>query len=355
MCIYRKIVRPFLFQFEPERSKQIGHRLIANVMPLLGSFSKAHIYPNDDLQISILGTTVANPVGLSAGFDKNGDLTHVLKYLGFGFEEVGSVSAQEHSGNPKPRLYRLPADNALINSMGLNSEGVERVSKKLRKTTFSLPVGISIAKTNKPNISASEDLLFSFRAIKDLPIFYVALNISSPNASESTAERMKTLSDVLSQISQENSSAIPILLKLSPDSDEAVLQEITELGKKFSIAGYICGSTTRERSGLKTEKAIVESIKGGAVSGPPLKPLALSVCQRVFRLKGKNQIVIGCGGISNGQDAYDFVRAGASALQLYTALVYEGPNLVRKINEELSALLKRDRLTLSEAVGIDNT
>jgi len=354
MCVYRSFIRPLLFQLEPEQSHGLAHEFIAKGTPLLAAFGKKFIYSGSDLKVSLFGTTLSNPIGLAAGFDKNGDLVHGLKYLGFGYAEIGSITGQAHEGNSKPRLWRLASDDGLINWLGLNNEGAVKIAERLATSKFSVPIGITIAKTNKPNITgnaAYEDMLLSFRAIRHLPLMYVALNVSCPNTLDGVLEETGILSSVVEQISKENAANLPIVLKLSPDSSDKLIEDMIEMGKKFSIAGYVCGNTSVSRAGLNTAEA--EDIKVGGLSGPPLKPLALSLCRKVYELKDKNQIIMGCGGITNGQDAYDFIRAGSSVLQIYTSLVYEGPSVVRKINEELSALLKRDKLTLAQAVGID--
>jgi dihydroorotate dehydrogenase len=354
MCIYRDIIRPLLFQLDPEQSHNLAHKFISHGTPVLAAMSGQYIYPDNDLQVSIFGKTLSNPIGLAAGFDKNGDLVHALKYLGFGYAEIGSITAQAHEGNPKPRLWRLPADHALINWLGLNNQGAANIAQKLAASNFSIPIGITIAKTNKPNITgplAYEDMLTSFRAIRHLPILYVAVNVSCPNTVDSILEETETLSSVIEQIKKENPANLPILLKLSPDSDNRLIEEVMAMGKKFSLGGYICSNTSITRAGLKTTYA--KDIKNGGLSGPPLKALSLILCRRIYEMKEPNQVIIGCGGISNGQDAYDFIRAGSIALQLYTALVYKGPSVVRKICRELSALLKRDGLTLTKAIGID--
>ena len=356
MCIYRSYFRPLLFKLDPELSHNLAHKFINDFLPTLGVFSKRFVYPKNDLLISVFGKTLSNPIGLAAGFDKNGDLVHSLKHLGFGYAEVGSITAQAHEGNPKPRLWRLPADAGLINWLGLNSNGAVQVAERLAASDFSLPISANIAKTNKPDITgqaASEDMLFSFRTIKHLPLLYVSLNVSCPNTSEGVLEETGVLSTAIEQITKENPASLPILLKLSPDSDDSLIREMMAVGKRFGIAGYICGNTSMSRAGLRTDNA--QNLKVGGLSGTPLKPLALALCRKVYALKEKSQIIIGCGGISNGQDAYDFIRAGASLLQLYTVLIYEGPSAVRKICEELSALLKRDDLTLLQAIGIDSS
>ncbi len=356
MCIYRGFIRRLLFQFDPEQAHYLAHSVIANYLPRLAPFTKKFIYQKDDLQTSIFGKTLANPIGLAAGFDKNGDLIHALKYLGFGYAEIGSICAQAHGGNPKPRMWRLKADNALINWMGLNSEGVIRVAEKLADSKFSLPIAINIVKTNKPDIkggSAIEDLLVTFRAIRYLPILYVVVNISCVNTPDGILQETNILSSFLESVVKENHNQLPILIKLSEDGNEELIEKIVEIGKQFSVAGYICGNTTRQRPVLKTEKNIVDSIENGGLSGPPIKQLVLPLCRKVYSLKNTNQIIISNGGISTGQDAYDYIRAGASLVQLYTALIYEGPSVVRHICEELSALLKKDGITLGQAVGAD--
>ncbi len=355
MCFYRSFIRPLLFRFDPEQSHYLAHEVIAKYLPLIASFAKKFIYQRDDLQTVFFGKTLSNPIGLAAGFDKNGDLVHALKYLGFGYAEIGSISAQSHEGNPEPRLWRLPADNALINWLGLNSEGAITIAEKLATSKFSLPVGINIVKSNKPDIksdTAVEDLLFTFRTIRHLPILYVVVNISCVNTPDGILQETNILASFLESIDRENPNKLPILIKLSEDGNDELIEKIVEIGKQFSIAGYICGNTSRQRPPLKTEKHIVDGIENGGLSGPPIKQLVLPLCRKVYQLKTPDQIIISNGGIANGQDAYDYIRAGSSLVQLYTALVYEGPSLVRNICEELSSLLRRDNLTLSQAVGV---
>ncbi len=356
MCIYRSFIRPLLFRFDPEWSHRFAHKVIVQFNPVISLLAKRFVYDQDDLNVSIFGKVLCNPIGLAAGFDKNGDLVHALKYLGFGYAEIGSISAQPHEGNAKPRLWRLPADNALINWLGLNNIGAIAIAEKLATSRFSLPVAINIVKSNKSEITgdlAVEDLLFAFRTIRHLPILYVVINISCVNTADGILQETSILSAFLEKIANENVSHLPILIKLSEDADNELIEKIVEIGKQYSIAGFICGNTSRQRPPLKTERQTVDGIKNGGLSGPPLKQLVLPLCRKVFQLKKLDQIIIGNGGIANGQDAYDYIRAGSSLLQLYTALVYEGPGVVRKICQELSDLLRRDGLKLEQAVGID--
>lgn len=356
MDAYNNIIKPLLFQLDPEQSHDFAKGLTVNATPILAALSSNFIYPKDDLQITLFGNTLSNPIGLAAGFDKNADLVQILKYLGFGYAEVGGVTAQPHSGNPKPRLWRLPADKALINWMGFNSEGAVRVAEKLAKSQFSLPTGVNVAKTNKPGIhgeAAQEDVLFTLRTLRYLPFLYITIDISCVNTPEGILKDTTMLSALLEQVNKENTRKIPILLKLSEDADDDLTEKIVATGKEYSVAGYVCGNTTRQRPPLTTSPEIIAGIRNGGLSGPPIKKLVLPLCRKVYALKERNQIIISTGGISKGQDAYDYIRAGSTALQIYTALVYEGPGIVRKICEELSALLKRDGLTLSKAIGMD--
>ena len=203
MCVYRDFIRPLLFMLDPELSHQLAHKFIAHSTPVLSALSSNFIYAGNDLQISIFGKTLSNPIGLAAGFDKNADLVHALKFIGLGYAEIGSITGQANEGNPAPRLWRLPADRALINWLGLNTEGAVRVSEKLATGNLSLPISVNIAKTNKPTITgnaAYEDMLSSFRAIRHLPLLYVAINVSCPNTHEGVVEETDILSSLLEQI-----------------------------------------------------------------------------------------------------------------------------------------------------------
>lgn len=357
MCIYRSFIRPLLFGIDPEQAHNLAHQAIGKYIPLLAPLTKRFCYEQKDLELEIFGRRLNNPVGLAAGFDKNGALVHALKYLGFGFAEVGSISAQAHQGNPKPRLWRLPKDNALINWMGLNSDGAVRVSERLAKSNFSLPVALNLVKSNKPEIkndAAVEDLLFTFRAIRYLPALYVVINISCVNTPDGILQETKMLADFLAALKEENANKLPVLVKVSEDGSDELIAQIVSIGKQFDVAGFVCGNTSRQRPAMITERAILDDIKNGGLSGPPIKNLVLPLCRKVYQWKEPHQVIIANGGISNGQDAYDYIRAGASLVELYTALIYEGPSVVRKICEELSVLLKRDGLSLRQAIGADN-
>jgi len=352
--LYEKLLRPWLFQLDPEAAHALAHKLAGSARPLLPLLFGGLNYPGDDLKVNLAGVELANPVGLAAGFDKNGALVHVLGQLGFGFAEIGSVTARPSGGNPRPRLFRLPDDDCLVNRLGLNGDGADVVAERLLESRFSLPVGLNIAKTNDPLIQGDQaiaDLLYTFKKVRELPVSYVTVNASCPNTREGRLEEKRELAIVFAEMQKDNPGKVPLFVKLSPDSSPELLEDIVESAIGQGLAGYVCGNTTLSRSNLRTATDAVARAGQGGLSGRPLRPLALELCRRVCKLKSPTQQIIGVGGVSSGQDAYDFMGAGASAVQLYTGLVYKGPALPRRMCEELSALLKRDGLRLDEAIG----
>ncbi|MGH9550788.1 MAG: hypothetical protein ACRD3W_15510, partial [Terriglobales bacterium] len=258
------------------------------------------------------------------------------------------------AGNAKPRLFRLPADNAIINRLGLNGDGCDAVAARLRQCKMPLPLAVNIAKTNDPAIkgdAAINDQVSSFIAVRDLPLAYVTLNASCPNTHEGILAAKEELDAVLAQFQKENRRNIPLFVKLSPDSSDRVLEDFVAVSGDRGIAGFVCGNTTVSRTGLRTGSADVAAMGAGGLSGPPLKDSGLALVSKVSRLKSREQEIIGCGGIGSGKDALAFIKAGASAVQIYTALVYQGPAAPARINRELAALVKQEGCSLQELVG----
>jgi dihydroorotate dehydrogenase len=351
---YEKFVRPTLFKMDPEAAHDLVHKLLANGGVLMGM--KPQSYDGTDLRIDLFGSELNNPVGLAAGFDKNGKLVHVLSALGFGFAEIGSITAKPSEGNPKPRLFRLPADNALINRLGLNGEGADAVAKRLTEKPASLPLAINIAKTNDPKIAgdaAVQDIVHSFKAIRNLEFTYVAINASCPNTAEGCIQEKQFLSTIFAEIQKLNSNRLPILVKVSPDSTEQLLDDIAGISIQHGLSGYVCGNTTTTRDKLRTDKETLKEIGNGGLSGTPLFSKALALTRNLYKRKGPLQKIIGVGGISSGKQAYQMILAGATAVELYTGLIYKGPSLPKHICEELSSLLETDGCTLAEAVGAE--
>jgi dihydroorotate dehydrogenase len=355
MSVYQNFLRPILFQLDPELAHDSVHKLLYFMRPLEAFLPTPAAIAG--LSTQIAGTTLKNPVGVAAGFDKNAKLLPYFQTLGFGYAEIGSLTARPSPGNPKPRLFRLPEDNALINYMGLNGDGAAVIAERL-KSGCSVPLGINIARTNDPSLigqAAVDDIVFSFQTVKDVKASYVAINVSCPNTAEGRLESTKELDEILNRVNELNTNRLPIFVKLSPDSPEDFLKAVATSGTKYGIAGYICGNTSVSRLDLKTTRKRIEAIGPGGLSGSPIKPLAIKQCRAMFGLKEPSQQIIGCGGIVTGQDAYDFIRAGASAVQIYTALIYRGPLAATLINHELNQCLQRDGVSLSQAVGSDLT
>lgn len=340
--MYESLIRPALFKMDPERAHDLAHKLA----PLL-AFSPFHFeFSGPGLATKLSGVELKNPVGLAAGFDKNGRFVEFADRLGFGFIEIGSVCAQATKGNPKPRLFRLPEDNAVINRLGLNGEGAEAVAARLAAAKFALPTGLNIAKTNLPEIQGDKaiaDVLATFEHIKKLPLAYVAFNASCPNTHEGILNERQQLNDIMGEVQKQNVGKLPVFIKMSPDSSEELISDIVEIACEHNLAGFICGNTSLNRDDLRTGAARVAEIGNGGLSGRPLKPRALALVQKVTKIKSASQQIIGCGGIASGADAFEFIQAGATALQLYTGLVYHGPTLVSRVNRELSTLLIRHR------------
>jgi len=357
MFSYKDFLRPILFQLEPETAHDFMLELVGLAKPAIPLFPEASVGEAPELKTTIAGQQLANPIGLAAGFDKNAHLIELMQRLGFGFIEIGSITARATSGNPRPRLFRLPEDNALINRLGLNGDGAQTVAQRLVKQ-FDLPIAVNIAKTNDPTIvgkDAVEDMAQSFNCIKNLPLAYVALNVSCPNTPEGILESSRDFRMLLERISAENTMRKPIFIKLSPDSNEGFLEKIAETSNELGVSGYICGNTSTAREPLVTSKDVVTKIGNGGLSGPPIRSKALALCQAMYRLKEPGQELIGCGGVTTGEDAYKFIKAGANAVQIYTSIVYRGPYTAAKISRELIACLKKDRTTVLEAIGKDST
>jgi dihydroorotate dehydrogenase len=285
--IYKSAVRPILFRQDPEQIHLAAHKAARNLKALLPAFKTALVYRNNDLVCDLFGKTLSNPLGLAAGFDKNGDLVDILQDAGFGFAEVGSVTALSKEGNPKPRLFRLESDAAVINRLGLNGEGADAVAAKLTRISFGLPIGLNIAKTNDPSITgdaAVQDILYTFNQVKSLPLTYVTLNASCPNTEEGIVSETAFIKTVLREVQSANSPQLPILLKLSPDSTGDFLEQMVATAGASKISGFVCGNTSISRENLKTDNARIQAIGAGGLSGLPLKAKALKLCRTVYSL-----------------------------------------------------------------------
>lgn len=329
---------------DPEEAHDLAQRVLPacqGTLRSLGELSTLNDSRKENLTTSLAGIEVKNPIGLAAGFDKNGRLIETIPSLGFGFAEIGSITAMATSGNPRPRLFRLPADYALINRLGLNGEGATKVAARLRRQDLSFPFGINIAKSNVPNLTgekAAEDIAFSFKAIADLPLAYVTINTSCPNTHEGALFHLEELEMILASAQAVNSRDLPIFLKLSPDSSEDFLASVVKLSWNYDIQGFICGNTTTSRTALtRSNPALISSIGAGGLSGLPIREGALSQLRLVRQLAHNDQELIACGGIFSAEHVRQALSAGARCVQLYTALVYLGPTAVIEMLGELAS------------------
>ncbi len=360
--LYRSLLRPILFRLPPETahelalhslSSALNRRVIRNLVAR--RFNRS---PFEKLQR--FGLTFANPVGIAAGFDKNGIALQGLAALGFGFIEAGTVTYQPQPGNVRPRLFRLPLDKALINRAGFNNNGAEEFVARVRKNRPACVVGVSIGKSKAtPMEDAVSDYLKCFEIVHPVAD-YVAVNVSSPNTPRlrelQQADQLSQLLGVLQarnrELSSTHSRTVPLLVKVSPDLDQNNLELIVEVARRTSVDGIIATNTTTERAGLQTPAALVNACGEGGLSGAPLQNRSTRMIANLYRLTAGSLILIGVGGIFTAADAWEKICAGASLVQLYTGFIYQGPAIARNINDGLAEILKREGFrSLDEAVG----
>lgn len=354
-----KLIRPLFFQFDPEKI----HHFVTRGLKLFNQFpggpkiSRAvFTVENPKLEREVFGLKFKNPVGLAAGFDKNGEMMGEMANLGFGFVEIGTVTPLPQPGNPKLRMFRLKDDEALINRMGFNNLGVDVIAERIRRyrqtalrtphakprtshlapQTPNLLIGGNIGKNkNTPNEDAVSDYVKCFDRLFDV-VDYFVVNVSSPNTPGLRAlqekEPLKLLLQTLQQRSLKNNISRPILLKIAPDLTNEQLDDIIEIVKETGIAGVIATNTTISRESLISVKNKNET---GGLSGKPLADRSTEVIRYLTEKSGKAFPIIGVGGIHSAQDAQEKLDAGASLIQLYTGFIYEGPALVSRINKSL--------------------
>jgi dihydroorotate dehydrogenase len=308
------------------------------------------------------GLEFRNPVGLAAGFDKNGTAAQALAALGFGSIEVGSVTSEPQPGNPRPRLFRLPADRALINRAGFNNSGAATLAEHIRRRPPDCVLGVNVGKSRRVAIEdAVADYLQSFEAVYDIAD-YIAINVSSPNTPNlRELQRPEMLAQLLESLQQRNAELArihsfprpkPLLLKIAPDLSETEIESIVEIAIGHGVAGLIATNTTISRAGLQTSQAEIEAFGAGGLSGAPLQQRSNKVISLSYRLARGALPIIGVGGVFTADDAWEKICAGASLIQLYTGFIYEGPSVARRINDGLAEILKREGFqTLDEAVG----
>lgn len=344
--LYRYALKPLFFAFDAEDI----HDRFTNIGALLGSTPLGRTatrmlfrYEHPALRTTVAGIRFENPIGLAAGFDKNARLTNILPDVGFGFEEIGSITGKPCAGNPRPRLWRIPSAEALRVYYGLVNDGADAISARLRTVPFRFPVGISAAKTNSPATVDPEaaiadycHVIERFRGIGD----YFTVNISCPNAfggqpftSPELLEHLLARVDALADK--------PVFLKLSPDLSDSQLDALLETSTRHHVDGFICTNLTKDD-------------QHGGLSGKLVQQLSDAQIEHVYRRTNGQKAIIGVGGIFSAEDAYRKIRHGASLVQLITGMIYQGPQLIGGINRGLVRLLKRDGYaSISQAVGAD--
>lgn len=341
--MYKLLVRPLLFSFDPEWV----HYFTLNTLKFLNKipfsswlFRKIYSYQNSSLEKELFGIKFKNPVGLAAGFDKNGKYIKEMSNLGFGFIEIGTITPKPQPGNPKKRLFRVQNDLAIINRLGINNDGNILCAERLKKNNSDVVIGGNIGKnTATSNENADTDYIQNFEILHQY-VDYFVLNVSCPNVSNFTklqdVEFLKKLVPQLKKINSTKPKKKPILIKISPDLNQDQLDETIDLVRSENLDGIIATNTTTSRNNLKTNNSKIEKIGNGGLSGEPLKNKSNEVIRYISKKTNGNLPIIGVGGIMNPKDALDKIEAGADLIQLYTGFIYEGPSIVKKINQYLS-------------------
>ncbi len=360
-ALYKGVAKPFFFLQDPESV----HDTIVALGRFLGSnfitrslTGTALGYQNPMLSQTVAGIYFKNPIGLAAGFDKNAQLTDILPHVGFGFEEVGSITGEKCIGNPKPRLWRLKKSKSLAVYYGLKNDGAETIAHKLKKKRFRFPVGISIAKTNSPDTVGEKEGIADYG--KALYLFnkanigsYYTINISCPNAYGGEpfvdAAKLDRLLAALAEIKVTK----PVFLKMPAEISEAELDAIITLARTYRLTGFISTNLAKDRKNPSINPFDVLPEKGG-LSGKVVEELSNKQIAYLYKKTRGEFVIMGCGGVFTAEDAYKKIRLGASLIQLITGIIFEGPQAIGQINRGLVRLLKRDGFNhIREAVGVD--
>ena len=339
------IARPILFRMDAERVHEMAMRRLESwgrSERILKVMRSRYFMEDPRLSQELWGVRFPNPVGIAAGFDKNARLTGVLPHLGFGFVEIGTVTSEPQAGNPKPRMFRLPKDKALINRLGFNNEGADAVAARLAKGgPHMVPLGVNIGKARKvPNSEATADYVRTFEKLHPYGDYFV-VNVSSPNtpglrdlqardAMEELVRALKAKNQELAR--QQGGRPTPLLVKIAPDLAQKDLEAFVEVAKAEKLDGIIATNTTVARAGLRTQIQ-----QEGGLSGAPLRERATKMIRDVHAMTEGRIPIIGVGGVFSAEDAWEKIQAGASLVQLYTGFALHGPGLVRRVSRGLAA------------------
>ena len=340
MSFYHQFLKPFLFRLDAEKAHSVTMSLLRTASRTPGGNSilrSLYTLEDDQLVTLTMGIRFRNPVGLAAGFDKDGKYLDLLPLIGFGFAEVGTVTPRPQPGNPRPRLFRLPADEALINRMGFNNEGVEALARRLeQRKDKSIVIGGNIGKNkDTPNEEAHRDYVICFKKLRQLVDFFV-INISSPNTPGlRELQNKESLRRILGNVQDANTDQIPVILKIAPDIDLSQLDDIIEVMTETGLQGINCHNTTIRRDNLQSSISEVSEIGQGGLSGKPLADMFPSMAEEVRKRLPEDCTLIASGGIHNEETAIDRIKTGANLIEVYTGLIYQGPRFVRSILETM--------------------
>ncbi len=342
-------IRSLLFKLDPE----LAHTLAIKALKF--SYNPINNIKKDStIETSIFGKTIINPIGIAAGFDKDAEVYNPLFKLGFGFVEVGTITPLKQYGNPKPRIFRLEEDEALINRLGFNNSGADIVSSRIRSNKPKGLFGINIG-PNKDTKNRLEDYLICLRKFYELSD-YLTINISSPNTENlRSLHNQSELDELLKAINEEKQtlkSRILIAVKISPDIEESNIEKISELLVKHNVFAVIISNTTdKNRENLKN----INKLEKGGLSGKPLEKKSNILINKFYKILKQRVKIIGVGGVDSGKSAYEKIINGASLIQLYTGMIYRGPNVASIISNELIDILKKEGIkNISEAIGTKN-
>ncbi len=343
------ILRPLIFKFSPE----VAHSLAIKALKL-NNIPYTKPKDNHILETTFCEKKLSSPIGVAAGFDKNAEVYNPLFNLGFGFVEVGTITPKPQFGNPKPRVFRLEEDEALINRLGFNNSGSEQISQTIKENNKKGFLGINIG-PNKDSTNRIDDYLICFRKFYNLAD-YITINISSPNTENlrdfHKQDELNSLIDKLKNEKKELNSNIPLAIKVSPDLNDDQINEVSKTILEQEIGIIIVSNTTdKNRENLKN----INKLEKGGLSGKPIKKISNEAISKFYKILNNKTKIIGVGGISNGQDAFEKIISGATLVQLYTGMVYRGPRIASKISKELIDLLKNKGFkNVSEAIGTKN-
>ena len=343
------LLKPLLFRLDAETAHGLGHGLLETMQgtPLERVVADHYTVVDSKLRVETLGCAFPNPIGVAAGFDKNATVPAALAALGFGHVEVGGVTAEPQAGNPRPRMFRLPEDDALINRMGFNNDGADVVGERLARAGCRVPIGVNIGKSKStPNEDAEGDYLYTFERVGAGEYFVV--NVSSPNTPGlRELQQRDRLESILGTLA--DAGADPLLVKLSPDLTRAAVEDALGVVEDLDLDGVIATNTTTGRSPWLRGDHADET---GGLSGKPIEGESTRLIR--FIAERTEKPIVGVGGVTDAEGAYEKIRAGASLVQLYTGLVYEGPSIARDINRGLLERLERDGFdSIEDAVGAD--